>query len=105
MNTSTKIVLSVIALLASHSAALFIGTRSAIARGAYVNAMAVKQEETCWTNRDIECYRVSWHLRAAATASGANIGLKTPVPSGVDSELEEYLGWYQKLAPYTPPAK
>ena len=105
MNVRAKVAVAVVALLASHDAAFFIGARGAVARGAYVSSIGIRQEEKCWSTKNIECYRANWHLRAAATAGSANVALANPVPSGVNRELEEYLGWYEKLTPYVPPAK
>lgn len=105
MKLRAKVAIAIAALLASHYAALVVGTRGAIGRSAYVDSVAVQLEEKCWSTKDIECYRASWHLRAATAAASAKASLHSPVPSGVDRELEEYLGWYEKLAPYEHPAK
>ena len=88
MNVRAKVAIAVVVLLASHYAALPVGARDATARAAYVQSISVEQEEECRLAKDIECYRINWHLRAAATAAGAQVGLASPIPSGVSRELE-----------------
>jgi hypothetical protein len=102
MSSHRKLIffIATVALLGSHYAAMYVGALGAMARSAYVASVAVQFEQKCWETRDIECYRASWQIRAAAASIVGIESLKSPLPSGVDSELKDYIHWYQQVPPY-----
>lgn len=92
-----KFTLAVLFLIATNYASLLIGTYGTLARGAFINSIAIHQEEKCWLEKDIDCFRASWQLRAAIVANTAKDSLDSHVPSEISKDLEEYLEWYKTV--------
>lgn len=94
-----KIAATVLLLVVTHYFAILIGTYGALARSTYVNSIAIQQEDKCWSEKDIDCFRAHWLLRAGIAANSAKSSLDRHVTSGVASELEQYLEWYKSVEP------
>lgn len=94
-----KLAAIIIILGVTHYLAILIGTYGALARSAYVNSIAIQQEDKCWSEKDIDCFRAHWLLRAGIAANSAKSSLDRYVPSGVSSELEQYLEWHKSVKP------
>lgn len=77
-----------------------LGLDGGLARGTYVQTIALREEAKCLAAGDMPCIRANWELRAAIAAGGARRGVAAPLPTGVGDELSEYLKWYgQQQAP------
>jgi hypothetical protein len=86
-------------LLAATYAAYVAGINRAIGRGAYVNAMFIREEAKCLDVNDIECLRVHWRFRAQAAAESARRSVNGFGSSSVEGELQEYIQWVEQLPP------
>lgn len=71
-----------------------LGLDGGLARSHYWQTLALKEESICIARGDLECLRANWKIRAAIAAEGARRGLTSPVHTGVEDELREYLAWY-----------
>jgi hypothetical protein len=70
-----------------------LGINESIARNAYVQTIPIREESECLATQDVECLRAHWRMRAAIVAATANHSLSNILPTSVDMELREYLGW------------
>lgn len=70
-----------------------LGVNEAVARGAYVQSIPIREEAKCLAAKDAECMRTHWRMRASFVAESARRSLSHTVPTSVNSELEAYLTW------------